>query len=67
MVTQRNAILQYIILLKTESLDNTIEAFSMAYPLWYMGHYTTLYEYVLRRTRDFLGRLGSYFNLVFYI
>ena len=48
--------MEYIILLKTESLDNAILAFSSAQPLWYMSYYTMLSIYG-RCTRQF--KIGS--------
>ena len=45
---------KYPRLLKTGSLDNAIEEFSLAWPSWYMSHYTMLYKYG-KQTRDFWG------------
>ena len=42
------------LLLKTGSLDNAIEEFSLALPSWYMSHYTMLYKYG-KQTGDFWG------------
>ena len=54
--------MEYIILLKTESLDNAILAFSSAQPLWYMSYYTMLSIYG-RCTRQF--KIGSFMAEIF--
>ena len=45
---------EYILLLKTGSLDNAIREFPLAKPSWYMSHYTMIYKNG-ERMRDFLG------------
>ena len=35
----------YILILKTESLDKVILELWLAYPSWYMSHYTMLSKY----------------------
>ena len=34
----------YQVSLKTGSLDNAIQEFSLAWPSWYMSHYTMIYK-----------------------
>lgn len=48
----------YELLLKTESLDNASEEFSLAWPLWYMSSYTII--------NKCSGRFYLYFIFVFY-
>ena len=38
--------------LKTGSLDNAIQDFLLAEPLWYMSQYTIIYKYGKPRTRQ---------------
>jgi len=48
-------------LLKTGSLHNVIQEFSMASLSWYVSHYTMLYKYD-KRARNLFGYF--YFSLV---